>query len=95
MANTPNQHPLPTPITNITNIANILDKDFAISEPAFNTFVTPPTPQKAPGGALAQVLHGASMTADTSHGFHDGVGHPLSDTPIHSEASTAPGSPRM
>ena len=80
--------PPPLPSTPLTNITNIDSHEFEIPKPAYRTFLAPPQPT-----ALGRTLQAANMAG--GHGFQDGVGHPLSDTPMGSAPSTAPSSPRM
>jgi 6-phosphofructo-2-kinase len=82
-------NPAPPPSNSLTNITNIDSHQFEIPKPAYKTFLTPPTPQPT---ALGRALQVANMAG---HSLQNGVGHPLSDTPMGSAPSTAPSSPRM
>ena len=74
----------PSPLANITNLDA---HEFEIPRPAYKTYLAPPPT------ALGRVLQAANMAGGQF--FVDGVGHPLSDTPMGSAPSTAPSSPRM
>jgi 6-phosphofructo-2-kinase len=70
------------------SITNINEKDFALlPKPAIShdTLLAPPI--SSLGRALQSVRMGSQR--------EDGMGHTLSDTPLGSAPSTAPGSPRL
>jgi 6-phosphofructo-2-kinase len=74
------------PLENLPNVPN--DNEFAIPAPLHDTsHLAPPT--------ITSLGRALSTAAMGSHAFHDGVGHPLSDTPMGSAPSTASNSPRM
>jgi hypothetical protein len=69
------------------SITNINEKDFALPKPAIShdSLLAPPMSSL---GRTLQSVHLGSQRAD-------GMGHTLSDTPLGSAPSTAPGSPRL
>lgn len=75
--------PSSTPLSNVTNVNDRLDVDFALPKPAADILLVPPSP----------ISSGRNLPSPgtTSHAFLDGVGHPPSDTPFPS----APGSPHL
>ena len=66
------------------SITNINEKDFALPKPAIShdSLLAPPI------SSLGRALRMGSQG-------QDGMGHTLSDTPLGSAPSTAPGSPRL
>jgi 6-phosphofructo-2-kinase len=79
---------LATSASELKNISNISEQDFQIPRFTHDTLLVPQATTSA-GRALQDV----NMNG---HGpLQDGVGHPLSDTPLGSAPSTAPGSPRL
>ncbi|KAJ8061798.1 hypothetical protein OCU04_009592 [Sclerotinia nivalis] len=69
----------------------ILERDFAVCKPQSDNYLTLPPP--AIPVVLTRSFHEkAGMSSD---GVTDGVGHPLSDTPLPSGPSTAQSSPRI
>jgi hypothetical protein len=73
----------------LQSLSHISDSEFAIPQPLHDvSHLAPPTTSSL-GRALLTPAMG-------HHAFHDGVGHPLSDTPVLGSApSTASNSPRM
>jgi 6-phosphofructo-2-kinase len=72
----------------LQSLFNINDSEFAIPEPLHESNFLAPPPTSALGRPLI-------TTAMGHHTFQDGVGHPLSDSPLGSAPSTASNSPRM
>jgi 6-phosphofructo-2-kinase len=72
---------------NITNTSTSIEKDFALPKPAIahESLLVPPLSSL---GRALQAVHMGSQG-------HDGNDHTLSDTPLGSAPSTAPGSPRL
>lgn len=69
----------------------LYDCDFAVRKPQFDNSLTLPPPVIS--AILSRGFHQKSgMSRD---GIIEGVGHPLSDTPLPSGPSTAQSSPRM
>jgi 6-phosphofructo-2-kinase len=72
----------------LQNLSDISDSEFAIPRPLHEaSHLAPPT-----ATSLGRALLTPAMG---HHAFHEGVGHPLSDTPMGSGPSTASSSPRM
>ena len=71
------------------SLTDITAKDFALPHPVISvphdSLLAPPIPTLG---------HGLQAARMGSQG-HDGMGHALSDTPLGSAPSTAPGSPRL
>ena len=74
-------------IDNDTLNTNIVEKDFALPNPAVPHEALLAPPISSLGRAL-QSIHMGSQGQDA-------MGHTLSDTPLGSAPSTAPGSPRL
>ncbi len=72
---------------NIINNSTSIEKDFALPKPAIAHESLHVPPLSSLGRAL-QAVHISSQG-------HDGNVHTLSDTPLGSAPSTAPGSPRL
>lgn len=85
----PSSQPLFTIPSNITLEPVTLERDFAVCKPQADLRLPPPVIS----AVLSRSFH--EKVGMSSDGVIEGVGHPLSDTPLPSGPSTAQSSPRM
>ncbi|KAG4030000.1 hypothetical protein MFRU_013g00240 [Monilinia fructicola] len=90
LAMNPSLNPTSQPLT--TFPGNLIhEQDFAVCKPQLDNYLTLPPP--AVSSVLSRSLH--QKYGMSSDGVTEGVGHPLSDTPLPSGPSTAQSSPRI
>ncbi|RAL66569.1 hypothetical protein DID88_006259 [Monilinia fructigena] len=84
------RNPTSQPLTTLAG--NLIhEQDFAVCKPQLDNYLTLPPP--AVSSVLSRSFH--QKYGMSSDGVTEGVGHPLSDTPLPSGPSTAQSSPRI